>query len=110
MPRTTYQAPGVYVEEVPSGSRPIEGVGTRIAAFVGFAEKGPLGKPMRVTNWTQYQSTFGGIIDNAYMPLSVYGFFANGGGNCWIVRVGGDMVMQPAAGALPGPLEGHSRH
>ena len=36
-----YLSPGVYVEEVPSGSRPLEGVGTAIAAFVGFAEKGP---------------------------------------------------------------------
>ena len=37
----TYLSPGVYVEEVSSGSRPIEGVGTAVAAFVGFAEKGP---------------------------------------------------------------------
>jgi phage tail sheath protein FI len=36
-----YQSPGVYVEEVSSGSRPIEGVGTAVAAFVGLAEKGP---------------------------------------------------------------------
>jgi hypothetical protein len=99
---TTYQAPGVYVEEVPSGSAPIEGVGTSIAAFVGFAEKGPIGKPMRVTNWTQYQALYGGLLKNAYMPLSVYGFFANGGGNCWIVRVGGDAVTSPAAAKLTG--------
>jgi carbon monoxide dehydrogenase subunit G len=31
--------PGVYVEEVSSGARPIEGVGTSTAAFVGFAER-----------------------------------------------------------------------
>jgi phage tail sheath protein FI len=99
---TTYQAPGVYVEEVPSGSAPIEGVGTSIAAFVGFTEKGPIGEPVRVTNWTQYQTTFGGLIKNGYTPLSVYGYFANGGGNCWIVRVGGDGVSQPAVLALPG--------
>ena len=37
----TYLSPGVYVEEVPSGSKPIEGVGTAIAAFVGMAPKGP---------------------------------------------------------------------
>ena len=46
----TYQAPGVYVEEVPSGSRPIEAIGTAVAAFVGFTEKGPVGTPVRVTN------------------------------------------------------------
>ena len=98
---TTYQAPGVYVEEVPGGSRPIEGVGTSVAAFVGFAEKGPLNQPMRVTNWTQYTNTFGGFIKSGYLPLSVYGFFANGGGNAWVVRVGGDVVSTPAAAALP---------
>ena len=32
-----YLSPGVYVEEVDSGSRPIEGVGTAVAAFVGLA-------------------------------------------------------------------------
>ena len=42
----SYQSPGVYIEEVESGSRPIEGVGTAIAAFVGFAEKGPLNSPI----------------------------------------------------------------
>lgn len=98
----TYQAPGVYVEEVPSGSRPIEAVGTAVAAFVGFAEKGPIGQAIRVTNWTQYQATFGGLMANAYMPLSVYGFFMNGGGNCYVIRVGGDAEPRAAQLALPG--------
>ena len=40
-----YLSPGVYVEEVDSGSRPIEGVGTAVAAFVGLAEKGPTNEP-----------------------------------------------------------------
>jgi phage tail sheath protein FI len=44
----TYLSPGVYVEEVPSGSRPLEGVGTSIAAFVGFASDGPFKTPLRV--------------------------------------------------------------
>ena len=97
----SYQAPGVYVEEIPSGSRPIELAGTAVAAFVGFTEKGPVGTPVRVTNWTQYQDTFGGFIRNGYTPLSVYGYFLNGGGNAYVVRVGGDAVSQPATLALP---------
>lgn len=32
---TTYLSPGVYVEEVPSGTAPIVGVGTSIAGFIG---------------------------------------------------------------------------
>ena len=31
-----YLSPGVYVEEIESGARPIEGVGTSTAGFVGF--------------------------------------------------------------------------
>jgi hypothetical protein len=38
----TYLSPGVYVEEVSSGSKPIEGVGTAVAAFVGLAERRPV--------------------------------------------------------------------
>ena len=98
----TYQAPGVYIQEVPGGSRPIEGVGTAVAAFVGFTEKGPVGEAVRVTNWTQYQDTFGGFIRTGYTPLSVYGFFMNGGGNCYVIRVGGDAESTPAQIALPG--------
>ncbi len=41
----TYLSPGVYVEEVEAGSRPIEGVGTAVAAFVGFAARGPYNTP-----------------------------------------------------------------
>ena len=98
----SYQAPGVYIQEVPGGSRPIEGIGTAVAAFVGFTEKGPVGEAVRVTNWTQYQDTFGGFIRTGYTPLAVYGFFMNGGGNCYVIRVGGDAESTPAQIALPG--------
>ena len=54
-----YLSPGVYVEEVQAGSRPIEGVGTAVAAFVGLAEKGPFNAPTLVTNWTQFTGMFG---------------------------------------------------
>jgi phage tail sheath protein FI len=85
-----YLSPGVYVEEVEAGSRPIEGVGTAVAAFVGFAEAGPFNQPTLVTNWSQFTSTFGDFIEGAYLAHSVYGYFANGGGAAYIVRVGQD--------------------
>jgi phage tail sheath protein FI len=80
----------VYVEEVPAGSRPIEGVGTAVAAFVGFAEQGPFNEPRLVTNWNQFTQTFGGFIDGGYLAPAVYGYFANGGGAAYVVRVGQD--------------------
>ncbi len=98
MPRLDYAAPGVYVEEVDRGSRPIEGVSTAVAGFVGFTEDIRGGaepfKPMLVTNWTQYLKYFArpssdGFTDfNAYLPFAVYGFFMNGGGRCWITSIG----------------------
>ncbi|RBL80452.1 phage tail sheath family protein, partial [Streptomyces cavourensis] len=85
----SYLTPGVYVEEVQSGARPIEGVGTAVAAFVGFAETGPFHQPTLVTNWDQYVQTFGTFTADTYLTHAVYGFFANGGGAAYIVRIGG---------------------
>ncbi|MCS7477109.1 phage tail sheath family protein [Umezawaea endophytica] len=84
-----YLSPGVYTEEVSSGSKPIEGVGTAVAAFVGFAERGPTDEPVLVTNWTQFSQAFGGFLDDGYLAHAVYGYFLNGGGAAYVVRVGG---------------------
>ncbi|MFI0941144.1 phage tail sheath family protein [Streptomyces sp. NPDC021020] len=85
----TYLTPGVYMEEVQSGARPIEGVGTAVAAFVGFAETGPFHAPTLVTSWDQYSQSFGGFTEGTYLAHAVYGYFANGGGAAYIVRIGG---------------------
>ena len=77
-----YLSPGVYVEEVEAGSRPIEGVGTAVAAFVGLAAKGPTNTPTLVTNWAQFVNAFGDFMEGSYLAHAVYGFFLNGGGAC----------------------------
>src|SRR5215210_9071546 len=84
---TTYLTPGVYVEEVDKGTKPIEGVGTALAAFVGFSEKGPVNQPTFIANWTQFINTFGGFIPGGYLAHAVYGFFNNGGTTCYITRL-----------------------
>ncbi|MEV5987445.1 phage tail sheath subtilisin-like domain-containing protein [Streptomyces sp. NPDC052051] len=86
----SYLSPGVYVEEVESGSRPIEGVGTSVAAFIGFARKGPFNEPTLITNWTQFTTVFGDFVEGTYLASSVYGYFANGGGICYVIRIGGE--------------------
>ncbi|MGG6296330.1 phage tail sheath family protein [Leptolyngbya sp. AN02str] len=93
-----YFAPGVYVEEVDRGSRPIEGVSLSVGGFIGFTEDvrgdAELFKPMLVTNWNQYLEYFGkpgsdGYTDfNAYLPFAVNGWFLNGGGRCWVTSIG----------------------
>ncbi len=106
----SYLSPGVYVEEVESGSRPIEGVGTAVAAFIGFARKGPLHEPTPISNWTQFKSVFGDFAEGAYLPGAVYGYFANGGGICYVVRIGGPEAAggerEDGAAAVTGGAEG----
>src|SRR5438128_3873232 len=95
---TAYLSPGVYVEEVDRGSKPIEGVGTAVAAFVGFAEKGPVEdgqasyKPTLITNWSQFNNTFGGFVKGGFLASSVYGYFNNGGGTCYVTRLPGEIA------------------
>ena len=101
-----YFAPGVYVEEVDRGSRPIEGVSMSVAGFVGFTEDvrgdAELFKPILVTNWSQYLECFAkagsdGFTDfDAYLPFAVQGWFANGGGRCWVVSIGTKLPGTPA--------------
>ena len=94
----TYLTPGVYVEEIPSANKPIEGVGTAVAAFVGLAPGGPVNTPMRISNWTQFAKIYGDpvnpdngpFMEGSYLAHSIYGFFQNGGSVCWVVRVGSD--------------------
>lgn len=80
----TYQTPGVYVEEVESGSKPIEAGSTNIAGFLGVAEKGPVNEPVLVTNWTQYTKIFGGFHEGGWLGHGVYQFFQNGGTKAYI--------------------------
>jgi phage tail sheath protein FI len=103
-----YLSPGVYVEEVEAGSRPIEGVGTAVAAFVGLAQRGPTDAPTLITNWAQYVNTFGEFIEGSYLAHAVYGYVLNGGGACYIVRVGGDSPAPQARAEIAAAADGSS--
>jgi phage tail sheath protein FI len=106
----TYLTPGVYVEEIPAAQKPLEGVSTSVAAFIGLAPGGPVNTPMRIANWSQFARLFGDpsnpdagpFMSGAYLAHSVYGFFQNGGTLCWVIRIGanGD-GPPPARAALP---------
>lgn len=106
----SYLTPGVYVEEVPSGSATLSAGLTAVAAFVGFTADFPKDdatdpqglKPRLVTSWTQYEAAYGGFLAGAMLPHSVYGFFNNGGGMAYIVRVAHQAPSdQPGQRALP---------
>jgi uncharacterized protein len=112
-----YKSPGVYVEEIDRGTKPIEAVGTSIAAFIGITAEASykkidpstgkripdpdqetrLNKATLVTNWTQFSDVFGEFISGGYLPDAVYSHFANGGGPCYITSLRAINEPQPEA-------------
>src|SRR4029079_7867285 len=105
-----YLAPGVYVEEVPSAIKPIAGVGTSTAGFIGTVADdvtmpvqpgrtgdrpadryavADAGTAKLITGWEQFKNAFGDLqAGNRTLAQAVYGFFNNGAGR-WFVRRGG---------------------
>src|SRR5271157_4715068 len=84
-PTLTY--PGVYIAEAPSSVHTITGVATSIGAFFGQAAQGPLNTPVECLRYSDYMRTFGGTVPGASLAQSVQQFFANGGSDCFVVRL-----------------------
>src|SRR5450631_4043123 len=82
---TTY--PGVYVTEIPSGSRTVTGVATSITAFVGRAARGPVDEPVPLSSFADFERRFGGLWRASGLGYAVRDFFLNGGGQAIVVRV-----------------------
>jgi hypothetical protein len=98
MPLSVYQTPGIYMEEIAAGPRPIQAVGTSTAGFVGEAPNSTarVNEAVAVNDWSQFMKEF--VAEQSRStPLShaVYGFFLNGGRRCYVVNVGRD---QPIGG------------
>jgi Bacteriophage tail sheath protein len=82
-----YLTPGVYIEEFEIGAKPIEGVSTSTAVFLGEALRGPT-YPQLVTSFLEYRRLFGGFFgETKYLPSAVDGFFTNGGRRCFVSRI-----------------------
>jgi phage tail sheath protein FI len=102
-----YLTPGVYVEEIPSGSKPIEGVSTSTAAFLGATERGPE-TPYLITSWLEYQRWYGGLQngypDTLNLPYAVQGFFDNGGQRCYVARLTHQSASGQSEGGISKPI------
>ena len=85
---TSYLSPGVYVEEVDRGTKPLEMAGTSTVGFIGESNVGPVNEPIFITNWSGYTKHFGDFQNSQYLAHGVYGFFNNGGGRCFVLNVG----------------------
>lgn len=112
----SYQSPGVYVEEVSILPPSVAEVGTAIPAFLGFTAttryngKDQFMRPVRITSFLDFVERFGDrspymiekvVVDEAsnevqsveikgrfYLYDSLYMYFLNGGGTCYIVSLG----------------------
>jgi uncharacterized protein len=112
-----YQAPGVYVEEVSSGNKPIAGVGTSTAGFIGrvadnvtlpphpkFGDAYSLpavNQPQLITSWERFKTRFGDFHEgNATLAHAIFGFFNNGGTRCWVTRIADEIDAENVKLAL----------
>lgn len=89
----SYLSPGVYVEEVDAGPRPIEAVGTSTAGFVGTAPNpdARVDEAVAINNWSQFLREFVRDGDKGTdLANAVYGFFLNGGSRCYVVNTKAD--------------------
>ncbi|WP_394840113.1 phage tail sheath subtilisin-like domain-containing protein [Pendulispora rubella] len=94
--------PGVYIEEISSGVRTITGVSTSIAAFIGWAPKGPTDRAVLVTSFAEYVAAFDGLHADSYLGYAVQSFFVNGGQQAYIVRLVSSGTAKKGEVALPG--------
>jgi len=107
---TEYLAPGVYIEEVPFKSHPIEGVPTSNAAFVDIFQQGPLDKAVKIASFADFERAFGGVDASSEASYAIRQFYLNGGRVAWVVRVGdagaekltGDAAAETGLYALEG--------
>jgi phage tail sheath protein FI len=109
-----YLAPAVYVEETSFRSKPIEGVGTSTAAFVGLTARGPSSTgaagimPPLLTRIADFERIYGAandlrlgsaIVPN-YLAHAARAFFENGGGRLYVARVPGTGAAAATSGVL----------
>lgn len=113
---TAYKTPGVYVEEISVFPPSVAQVETAIPAFIGYTNKATqklegdlLNKPKKISSMLEFVQFFGSapkttvtevklnalnqvttidLDDNYYMYEALRLFYANGGGDCYIVSVG----------------------
>lgn len=109
-----YPRPGVYVEVLRPSTYPVRqlaadrrqvrtdgdavprrrwSAATTTAVFFGFAERGPFSDPVAVTEWQQFADTFGDLVEDGCLGNAVYGFLANGGTSCYVIRLDHDLLM-----------------
>lgn len=95
-----YLAPGVFIEEIEPGAKPVAGVSTSTVAFLGETARGPVDPELTrpITSYREFLRYYGGVFAaDKYMPYAVKGFFDNGGKRCHIFRIVGQNAQSAEA-------------
>jgi len=82
-----YLYPGLYVEEVPSGVRPIAGASTSDTAFVDYFARGRMDRAVRITSMSDFEREFGGLDRLSEASYAIQQYYLNRGRVAWVVRV-----------------------
>lgn len=88
----SYNAPGVYVQDMVSGSQSITQASSSIGILIGVTRSGIVGVAQKIGSWTEFIAKYANGLDtpfleNSYLPYAVHGFFTNGGKELYIGSV-----------------------
>ncbi len=108
-----YLYPGVYVEEIPSGVRPIAGAAVSDTAFVDWFPRGTIDRAVRITSLSDFEREFGGLHLNSEASYALRQYYLNGGSVAWVVRIAaadavaasrvlGSAQVYPGMSGIPG--------
>lgn len=91
---SNYKVPGIYVQDVVSGSQSISQASASVGILIGVTRSGKIGVTQKIGSWTEYVSKYANGLDspfsaNSYLPYAVHGFFANGGKELYIGSIKG---------------------
>lgn len=106
-----YNAPGVYIEEIPSGIRALAGIDTSTLALVDVFVKGPVDEPRLIRSFNEFEQVYGGLDPEVPGTFALHQFFLNGGSNAWVVRNGAPSVqawtsaLDALVGDVPDPFQ-----
>lgn len=85
----SYKAPGVYVQDIVSGSQSITQASSSVGVMIGVTRSGIIGIAQKIGSWTEFIAKYANglntpFLENSYLPYAVHGFFTNGGKELYI--------------------------
>lgn len=80
--------PGVYIQEK-TNPQPIIGAETALTAFVGSARKGPVGIPVLISSFREYEQCYGTLAIEHTTGYAIRDYFINGGKQALVLRLTG---------------------